>query len=93
MKFDELIQLQALKLKATTSGRHPELVDSLLDSAPEGAEIRQMCAKVTAALYTRLDETCNALGMSKREFIESAVAEALQRAAEIMERHNVMGEL
>lgn len=84
MKFDEVIQLQALKLKAASHGRLPGgVVDRLVEEAPQ---LRQMCAKVSPELYERLENVCAALDMSKREFIEGAVSDALQRAVETIEK-------
>jgi hypothetical protein len=42
--------------------------------------MRQMCAKVHPALIDRLDQVLNLLDMSKREFIEAAVSDALAHA-------------
>jgi hypothetical protein len=84
MKFDEVIQLQALKLKAMNSGQGlAALTDRLADEAPQ---LRQMCAKVTPELYDRLEQVCGVLDMSKRQFIEGAVADALDRAVETIEK-------
>jgi hypothetical protein len=52
MNFDELVQLQVLKHKASLSG--PSfLIDKLVDEHPE---MRQMCAKVSPQLYAALEE-------------------------------------
>jgi hypothetical protein len=46
MNFDEVIQLQVLKLKALTHGvNNGRLVDHLIEQN-ETPELRQMCAKV-----------------------------------------------
>ena len=86
MNFDEVIQLQVLKQKAMESGRGGFLTDQILDANPELPEIRQMCAKVSAVMYSELENVCGFLDMSKREFIESAVSDALNRAKEIIEK-------
>ena len=84
MRFDEVIQLQARKLKAATHGRLPaNLLDRMAEEAPQ---LRQMCAKVSPELYDRLEQICGVLDMSKREFIEGAVADALDRAAETIDK-------
>ena len=81
MNLDELIQLQVLKRKATFAGVHPgsKLFDDLLENSPE-PEVRQMCAKVSGALYARLEQVCGGLDVTKRQFIEWAVLDAIQRA-------------
>lgn len=84
MRFDEVIQLQALKLKAINSGQGlAALVDRAVEESPQ---LRQMCAKVSPELYDRLEQVCSVLDMSKRQFIEGAVADALERAVETIEK-------
>lgn len=86
MNFDEVIQLQVLKLKAMTHGANGgRLVDMAIEQG-QLPELRQMCAKVHPAVYTRLEQVTNLLDMSKREFIEGAVIDALNRAEEAIER-------
>jgi hypothetical protein len=88
MNFDEVIQLQVLKLKALTHGvNNDRLVDHLIE---QKLELRQMCAKVHPSLIDRLDQVTNLLDMSKREFIEAAVSDALARAEEAIERSGAL---
>jgi hypothetical protein len=77
MNFDELIQLQVLKHKASLSMALPRLIDHLVDEHPE---MRQMCAKVSPQLYAALEECCNFLDLSKRAFIEAAVSDGHSKA-------------
>jgi hypothetical protein len=88
MNFEELIQLQVLKLKATAQGRIPgRLADALIESGElQAPELKQMCAKVTQELYARLENVTSALDMSKREFIEAAVMDAIVKAEDAIER-------
>lgn len=92
MNFEELIQLQVLKLKAENAGRGP-LLESMLDQAGEHPQIRQMCAKVSSVVYDDLEQVCSLLDMSKREFIEGAVRDALDRAHEVINRSGVIEQL
>lgn len=59
---------------------------ALLEAAIEQSDVqhplRQMCAKVSFELYRDLENICGALDMTKREFIEAAVSDALERARE-----------
>jgi len=91
MNFDETIQLQVLKLKATNSGRGP-ILEQLLEHG-EGLPLRQMCAKVSPALYDDLEQVCSLLDMSKREFIETAVSDALERAHDVINRSGVIEQM
>ena len=86
MSVDEVSQLRVLKLKAS---QHGAGLGRLIDQAVESGELtglRQMCAKVHPALYDRLEAITGLLDMSKREFIEGAVADAVARAEEAIER-------
>ena len=80
MNFDELVTLQLLKRKALMTGAHPHprSVDTLIDSA-DSPEIRQLCAKVTRTLYARVEEACSVLDLTKRQFVEWAVSDAVAR--------------
>jgi len=93
MNFDETIQLQVLKLKAQSGGIQGKLLDQLLEASGETAQVRQMCAKVSHLVYEDLEQICGLLDMSKREFIESAVMDALARAHEVINKSGVMDQL
>lgn len=90
MNFEETIQLQVLKLKAQSSIRG-QLLDHVLESENPPIQVRQMCAKVSTQLYDELESVCGLLDMSKREFIEGAVADAISRAKDVIDRSGVMG--
>jgi len=90
MNFDEVIQLQVLKLKALSHGANMgRLVDMAIEQG-QLTELRQLCAKVHPSLIDRLDQVANLLDMSKREFIEAAVSDALVRAEEAISRSGAL---
>lgn len=92
MRFDEVIQLQVLKLKALNSGANMgRLIDVAIDQG-ELPQLRQMCAKVHPEMYERLEQVINLLDMSKREFIEGAVSDALACAEEVIARFGALAE-
>lgn len=88
-QFDEYITYKALGRKYDDTGK---LLDHLLAEVPDGGtpdikgfgEIRNLCAKVPAALIDRLDSVIGFLDISKREFVELAVFEAIQRSEKII---------
>lgn len=87
MQFEELIQLQVLKQKALNSGRlNRDLLEQVIEEGGADLPLRQMCAKVSVELYLDLENTCNALDMTKREFIEAAVSDAIRRAKVAFEK-------
>lgn len=81
MKLEEMIQLQVLKLKASTS-LHGRLADQVVEESEGKVKLKQMCAKVSPQLYDELENVCSFLDLSKREFIEAAVSEAIDKANE-----------
>lgn len=95
MKFDEVIQLQVLKLKALNHGKS-EILNGVVDElAEQSTQLRQVCAKVSPQLFDELENVCMLLDMSKRQFIEGALIDALDRAKETIERMGALeqGEL
>lgn len=96
MKLDEVLQLQVLKLKASQAGQGlgGHLVDRLIEQGEGKVEVRNMCAKVSPQLYASLENVCGLLDMSKRQFIEAAVADAVEKAEDMLERSGAFqGEL
>ena len=91
MKFDEVIQLQALKLKQLVSsgGSFPDqMLDKMIESNPEEAKARQVCAMVAQSLFDDLEKTCQTLDISKRRFVEAALIEAIDRSKQIVAQIN-----
>jgi hypothetical protein len=88
MNFEELITLQLLKRKAQMAGKHPgsKLVEYALETA-DSPEIRQLCAKITTTLYSRVEEVCDVVGLTKRQFVEWAVADAVDRVGPMVAKY------
>lgn len=89
MNFQETIQLKALALKQfRTRGVSDNLHEHLLEQAvktPEGAALtRNICAHISVQLFQRVEECCSMLDLSKRQFVEMALKEALDRAETIV---------
>lgn len=91
MNLDEKIQLKVLQLKA--SANHGMLLEHLIEHGGDEIPLRQMCAKVSPALHDRLEQMTSMLNMSKREFIEAAVIDALDRADDVLERTGTLRQL
>lgn len=94
MNLDDVLQLQVLKLKASRSGQpfSGSLMDRLIDQSEAKIEVRNMCAKVSPQLYQSLEDVCVLLDMTKRQFIEAAVSEAIGKAHELVERHGALAQ-
>lgn len=89
MKFDEMIRLQALKLKAlnavgTDNLRDSPIQDRLFAEAFEQGQLRNICAMVSPELFDQVEQACSLLEISKRRFVESALIEAVDRAEAIV---------
>lgn len=91
MKFDEVIRMKVLQLKAVNSGQTTtEAVEHLLEGpgVVEEFKLRQVCAMVSPQLFQELEGTCELLGLSKRKFVESALIDAMEKAAVIVSEVN-----
>lgn len=76
MNMKDTIALAILKRKRASEGA--DLVDAAL--AQDERTVRQLCAKVHVSLYEEVDRVTDFLGLSKREFVETAVADAVRQA-------------
>lgn len=86
MSFHQKIQYHALHHMYGTDGN--KIIDSMLASDPSIAEknkLRNVCALIHSELFDRLENMCSFLDISKREFIEYALIEALNLANKITE--------
>ncbi len=88
--FDQYIQHKALSFKFDDSGN---VLDVMLDKSDDGQiggiKFKNVCAKLTEQLVDEMDGICGMLQMSKRQFIELAVIEALERCNSIFEEVDV----
>lgn len=64
------------------------LIELMLENTREGAEYKQLCAKISPQLMERLDQITGILDIHKRAFVEAAIIEALQQAERIMEEED-----
>jgi hypothetical protein len=86
MSFHQKIQYHALHLMYGMSGT--KMTESMLASDPSLAEkikLRNVCALIPNEVFERLEATCGLLDISKREFIQAAIQEALDLADKVME--------
>lgn len=69
------------------------LIESLLENpSPEVQtqfKIKNVCAAISGPLVERLENTLSILHMTKREFLESAIIDALDKADLVMEEYGV----
>jgi hypothetical protein len=87
MKFDQEILMRALQFKNMVEGQssgNTEGMEKLIEEhASKSDEFKTVCAPISVPLFERMGEAMQTLGMSKRQFIEMAIIEALDRADDI----------
>ena len=59
------------------------------EHAAKSDEFKTVCAPISVPLFDRMGDTIQILGMSKRQFIEMAIVEVLDRCDEIMNEVDV----
>jgi hypothetical protein len=83
MKFDQEILMRALQFKNMVEGQpsgNTEGMEKLIEEhASKSDEFKTVCAPISVPLFERMGEAMQKLGISKRQFIELAIVEALDR--------------
>ena len=79
--FEQRVLHQSFKQKFNDGGK---FVDMVIEQNSDIPELKNVCAKLHINLVKRLDDVINNLDMSKREFIEIALIEALDKAESII---------
>ena len=84
-KIDQMVTLATLQAMQALL---PQLLDAALDEAPSDIQeklTKNVCTKVSIQLSARLDKLVHDLYLSKREFVEAAIIEALDKAEAIID--------
>lgn len=76
--FKQFLQYRALDLKFSLQG--VDIADAVIESGAEPIPLRNVCAKLTVELAERIDRTAANLGVTKRQFIERALIDAMDQA-------------
>jgi hypothetical protein len=90
MKTDETIRLAALKLKQSFSGGDPQVQEWALNGAiqqnPEEAKLhfRNICATIATPLFEDVERLCSTLELSKRQFVELALRDMVEKTNSIV---------
>lgn len=94
MSFHKLIQFKALS--QVYASNNSAMLDHVLQadsSLVEKLKMRNVCALIDSELFTRLEDACGILSLSKREFIEAALIEGLNQADKIIAEEGVYAHL
>jgi hypothetical protein len=99
--FEQFIQYRALSFKFSTGGVSLGQIERSIDSGAirkadgtpaTGLEdilpfkVQNVCAKLAQPLVDRLDNALSVLSMTKRDFIELALIEALDKVDQVLEQ-------
>jgi hypothetical protein len=92
MNFESLIRYKTLHESYTA--RNSEMVDHLLrdPKVAEQAGLKKLQFDVSLDRFNEVESICAMLSMSKREFLDAAVAEAVAKAHEIIAEVGYPGE-
>lgn len=96
MRTDEILLLQALKFKQLShhgfSG--PDLVERVLEANPEEAKksMRNICAFISPELFQEIEEIRSLLEFSKRQIVEMALLDFVEKAKKIVADNNIFPE-
>jgi len=82
MKTDELLTLQALKFKQSlTGGVNSKLAEHVIENTPQLKEkLRNICAFISPELFDDIESLCGVLDLSKRQFVEMALVDLVEKA-------------
>ena len=93
MNLDQEILMRALQFKSSVEGQpsgNTEMMEKIIEeNAAKSEEFKTVCAPISVPLFERMGLMMQILGMSKRQFIEMAIVEALDRCDEIMKEVDV----
>lgn len=92
MNTIDTLTLKALQLKQTITGHgNSDLLDSFItaDNEVVKSEMRNICAFIHKDLFSKVETTCTNLGLSKRQLVEMALIDIMEKVDEIIARHEV----
>lgn len=88
MRTDETLLLQVLKVKELSTRGHsgPDLIDRLIDDNQDDVKksLRNICAFISPALFDDITGICNVLDLSKRQVVEMALLDFVEKAHKII---------
>lgn len=91
MNTIDTLTLKALQLKDTFTGSSSApLLDHLLETNDNAkAAMRNICAFISPELFESVEGVGKTLGLSKRQMVEMALIDFMEKVDQVMERHDV----
>lgn len=89
--FNEFIEHRVLAFKFGHEEMNGAPLDFVIENHPEaiGVDLQNVCARLPRSFVEELDKRIDLLGISKRQFIELALHDALNRVDAEIERRGV----
>ncbi|HZK25697.1 MAG TPA: hypothetical protein VFC74_10000 [Oscillospiraceae bacterium] len=88
-ELNEYLHYRALAAKHDNAQVFAGLMDSVVESGSAAVPTRQIATVVAATLVDELDDLLAILKMTKRQFMEMALIDAMQKANEILDGYGV----
>ena len=89
MDLNQTLQLHALKLKAVhASGISGHALEAVIEA--NATATRQICARISPELYEEVSTLSQLMDMPQRQFIELALAHAVNQAHKTLEETGAM---
>jgi hypothetical protein len=91
MNTIDTLTLKALQLKETFSGASgAPFLDHLIETNQSAKDaMRNICAFISPELFERVENTGKNLSLSKRQMVEMALIDFMEKVDQVMERHEV----
>jgi hypothetical protein len=91
-RFEQRILHKALSQKFDESAKFVEILQNIPENAAYfKATFKNVCVKIDQSLTERLESTLSLLDMTKGEFLQMAIVEALDKADVIIEELDLNG--
>lgn len=92
--FNEYLHYKVLELKFKTiqGEQFSNLIEAVIEADAQAAQTKNVCAKLSVQLSDELDSIVGLLNMSKRQFIEMALIQAIEHANHLIECVDALGE-
>lgn len=81
--IDSIVTEKALRI--VNGFDNGKLLDLMAEDPDYQLPLKNVCAKLSVPLSDEIDRICGLLDVSKREFIQAALVDAIRKANEILE--------
>lgn len=85
--IDSLVTEKALNI--VNGSDYEVFTNAMIEDNPGAFPVKNVCAKLSISLSDEIDNICSLLSLSKREFIQAALSEAVGKAYRIIDTEGV----